>query len=608
MSAYTGHQMKKQKFGEVVKRIWKIAAPYWMYSEEKWGSLVLLGINIVIMVLTNFVGLRMVIWNQDWTNALVNKDVSLWHQQIFVFLLVGAAMIFTGTFNMYIQQWIAIRWRRWMTARYLRLWLEHHSHYKMTLTGNETDNPDQRITEDITLFITNTWTFSFSFVQNLLSLGTYIVVLWGYSNVPLVIGSQFAENGRYVMGTGRHLEFPGYLVLLSLVWAIVTTTVAHFMGKAQSRLTYSQQMYDANFRFSLVRFRESSEQIALLKGEQVEHSNLMNIFGDSVMNTFRTMGVGMRFGLVTGILQYVDAMMFTLILGPAWLWLNQGITSYGQFNLIATAFSTVVTGFKWFQTSYMALAGYIAVIDRLYAFNDNYDRTIEITEHSELKILKDPESDKIVIDDIAVSLPTGKVQITADHIELRPGEKILIKGRTGAGKTTLFRAISGIWPLAKGEVTLPADKKVIVLPQRPYFPIGTLIQAVSYPLPENTYDRETIKQVLVEVGLPQFVDRIDEVQHWNQLLSGGEQQRVGIARALLMNADYMFFDEATASMDEPSEEALYSMLLERAQNATIISIGHRSSLQKFHKRLLVAEGDPNGTYHIEERNLDDDDE
>jgi putative ATP-binding cassette transporter len=607
MSAFSGHQMKKQKFGEVVKRIWKIAAPYWVHSEEKWGSLILLAINITVMVLTNFVGLRMVIWNQDWTNALVNKDVNLWRQQIYVFLLVGAAMIFTGSFNVYISAWISIRWRRWMTARYLRLWLEHHSHYKMTLTGNETDNPDQRITEDITLFISSTWTFSFSFVQNLLSLGTYIVVLWGYSNVPLVLGSQFAENGRYIMGTGTHLEFPGYLVVLSLVWAIVTTTVAHLMGRAQTRLTYNQQMYDANFRFSLVRFRENSEQIALLKGEQVEHGRLMSIFGDSVMNTFRTMGVTMRFGIVTGMLVYVDAMMFTLILGPAWLWLNQGITSYGQFNLIATAFSNVVTGFKWFQTQYMGLAAYIAVIDRLYAFNDNYDRTIEITEHSELKILKAPDN-KIVVDDIAVSLPTGKVQITADHIELKPGEKILIKGRTGAGKTTLFRAISGIWPLAKGEVKLPDGKKIIVLPQRPYFPIGTLVEAVSYPLPADTYDREVIKQTLEQVGLPQFVNRIDEIQHWNTLLSGGEQQRVGIARALLMGADYMFFDEATASMDEPSEEALYSMLMELARDATIISIGHRSSLQKFHNRLLVAEGEPNGTYHIEERKLDDDDD
>jgi putative ATP-binding cassette transporter len=546
-----------------------------------------------MMVLTNFFGLRYVVWNQDWTNALVGKDIMMWQQQIWVFLLLGLAMVFSGQFNSYITGWINIRWKRWMTARYLRLWMEHHTHYKMTLTGNETDNPDQRITEDITGFLGSTWTFSFGFVQNLLSLFTYVVVLWGYSTVPIVIAKQ-------------HLEFPGYLVVLSFIWAAITTLVAHLNGKRLTRLTYNQQMYDANFRFNLVRFRENSEQIALLRGESVEHRRFMGIFGDSVVNTFRTMGVNLRFGMVNAMLMYVDAMMFTLILGPAWL-IYGGIADYGTFNLIATAFSNVVNGLKWFQTMYVGLASYVAVIDRLYAFNDQYDKTIEITQNSELKIEKSA-NDSIVLDGLAVSLPNGKLQITADHIEMKPGEKILIKGRTGAGKTTVFRAISGIWPLAKGTVEMPDGKKVIILPQRPYFPIGTMVEAVSYPYPAGTYSDEDIKQALKDVGLPQFVDRIYEVQHWNMVLSGGEQQRVGIARALLLNADYMFFDEATASMDEPSEEALYGMLTERAKEATIISIGHRSSLQKFHHRLLVAEGEPQGTYHLSEQKIDDDDD
>jgi putative ATP-binding cassette transporter len=579
--------MKKQKLGEVFKRIVKMAVPYWVGSEESIGSILLLAINIGMMFLTTFVGVRMVLWNRDWQNCFTNYNSNLWRQQIFVFLLVGAAMLLSGSFNGYIQSWIAIRWRRWMTARYLRLWMENSNHYKMQLSGNETDNPDQRITDDIGGFIGSTWMYSFSFVQNIVSLVTYTQMLWQLSNsIPMILG-------------GRDWSFPGYFIVLSIVWAAITTLVTHIIGKPLSRLTYNQQMYDANFRFSLVRFRESSEQIALLRGEEVEHSRLMQIFGDSVVNTFRSMGRNLKIGITTGALQYVDAMMFTLLLGPAYFFYN-AIPSYGTFNQIATAFQSVVNGFKWFQTSYAGLAAYVAVIDRLYAFNINYEKTIEVLRTSELRF-KDGDKDEIDIKDLQVYLPTGKLQIVAKDVQLKHGEKILIKGRTGAGKTTLFRVLAQIWPYGKGTVTLPKNKRVIVLPQNPYFPIGTLVEAVSYPMPADTYKREDIKQAFIDVGMPGLVDRLDEVGHWNMMLSGGEQQRVGIARAMLYNPDYLFFDEATASMDEPSEEELYTMLLERMVETTIISIGHRSSLEKFHKRLLFAEKVPEGNYEFQER-------
>jgi putative ATP-binding cassette transporter len=595
--------MKKQKLGEVIKRIWKIAAPYWTTSEEKWMSIGLLIINLLVMMLTTAVGVRMVIWQRDWTNAFTVYDKALWLKNIWVFLLVGASMIFTGMFNIYIQSWIMIRWRRWMTARYMRYWMANHNHYRMQLTGNETDNPDQRIAEDITLFVTQTWTFSFSLVQNFLTLGTYLVMLWNLSEqIPLVIGS-------------KDISFPGYFIALAILWAAITTFLTHIVGKPLSRLTYDQQMYDANFRFSLVRFRENSEQIALLRGEDVEHSRIMAIFGNSVLNTFKTMGRTMKLTIMTGSLTYVDAMMFTLLLGPAYYNFAQmtkaevfektgvqlrvlneanaglpgsGMTAYGDMMQVATAFQNVVTAFKWFQTMYAALAGYVAVIDRLYAFNDNYDRTQEVSKSSGIK-LKEGNADEINIDFLDVNLPNGKLQISAKDLVMKHGDKILIKGRTGAGKTTLFRVLSDIWPYGKGEVSLPKNKKVIVLPQNPYFPIGTLEEAVSYPAPPGTYRRSDIEKALRDVGMPKFVSRIDEVAHWNMLLSGGEQQRIGIARAILYNPDYMFFDEATASMDEPSEEELYTMLLERMKDTTIISIGHRSSLEQFHKRLIVAE-------------------
>lgn len=572
---YENSGMKKQKFTVVVKRIWKMAAPYWTKSEEKWGSIALLIISLLMMVLTTMVTRRMVIWNKDWMNAFNNRDAQLWMQQIGVFLIVGVAMVFTSVFNTYITSWIQVRWKRWMTSYYMELWLSGNTHYKMQVTGSETDNPDQRISEDIIQFITNTWTYTFSFVQNILTMGTYLVMLWDLSaTIPLIIG-------------GVDISFPGYFIVIAIVYAVLTTFISHVFGKQLARLNYDQQKYDANFRYALVRIRENSEQIALLNGEDVEHDSAMRIFGDSVLNTFRTMMRTLKYGIATTTLSYVDAMMFTFILGPAYFF-HGAMDGYGTFMQVATAFQNVVNSFKWFYTNYAGLAVYIAVIDRLYAFNEIYEKTEAIVSESGLEIAEDG-GNEIKIRELGVYLPTGKLQISARELVISQGEKVLVKGRSGAGKTTLFRVLAGIWPYADGKVSLPSDKKVMVLPQKPYFPIATLAEAVSYPAPAGTYSREKIQQALIDAGMPQLVEQLDRTAHWNMILSGGEQQRLGIARALLCAPDFLLFDEATASLDEKSEAELYSMILERMKNAAIISIGHRSSLQQYHSRIIMAD-------------------
>ena len=587
--------MKKQHFKEVLKRIWKIAMPYWAYSKERWGSLILLAVNIFVMVFQTRVGVRSTIWNRDWLNAFQTYDAQMWKQQIVVFLLIGAANTFTSQLNSYIQSWIQIRWRRWMTARYVNYWLEGSTHYRMQLTGNETDNPDQRIAEDIGQFISYTWLYSFSFVQNIINLVTYAMMLYDLPlTIPLMLG-------------GKDWSFPGYFLVISVIWAAVETLITHLVGKPLARLQYDQQMYAANYRFALVRVRECSEQIALLRGEDVEHGRLMKIFGDVVVNQFRLMGRNLFYGAVQGIMGYVDAMGYTFLLGPSYFYYG-AISGYGVFQQIATAFLNVVTCLKWFVTNYSTLAIFVAVIDRLYAFNNNYNRTIDIVENSKIK-LEEGDEDQIVIKHLDVELPTGKLQISANDVTIKHGEKVLIKGRTGAGKTTVFRVLSGIWPFGEGEVVLPKGKKVIVLPQKPYFPIGTLADAITYPEPSGTYSREDMVKALQLVGMADYASRLDEEGHWNMMCSGGEQQRLAIARALLFKPDYMFFDEATASMDEPSEMELYTMLNEEMADATIISIGHRSSLAQFHNRTLFAEKEPDGHYLFRENyHPDDEDE
>jgi len=589
--------MKKQKLGEVLKRIWKIAYPYWVTSDEKWGSLAMLAINVAIMVFnTTLIGVRYAAWSADWLSSFSNKNADQWIQQMLVYIVVFGCQIVVGVFNTYLASWISIRWRRWLTARYLRLWMENSTHYKMQLSGNETDNPDQRITEDITQFVQYTWTYTFSFVQNLLSLFTYFTILWNQSTlIPLKFGLSggFDGHGDY--------SVPGHFIWICIIWVVLITGLTHWISKPLTRLNFDQQMYNANFRFALVRFRENSEQIALLKGEDVEHSRLMGYFGDAVTNEFRTMGRNMRIGWLSTVMGFGDMMLFSVLLGPAFFYYG-AIPDYGSYSYIANIAYTFELGLQWFKNNYGGLAIWIAVIDRLYAFNTEYENTVKTIRESQLQFHDSP-TDELEIRDLDVYLPYGKLQISANDFAFHKGEKILIKGRTGAGKTTLFRVIAGIWPYAKGDIYQPTGKRVIILPQNPYFPIGTLIEAISYPEPPDTYKREDIQQALRDVGLPQLVDRIDEMGHWNMQLSGGEQQRAGIARAMLYKPDFLFFDEATASMDEPSEEELYTMLLERMKETTIISIGHRSSLQKFHERLIFAEGVPGGSYEFQERDI-----
>jgi putative ATP-binding cassette transporter len=522
----------------------------------------------------------------------MNYKQDLWAQQLVLFLVIAAAMTLAAAGKTYIEGWLGVNWRRWMTSQYVNEWLDKNNHYRLQVTGNASDNPEQRIQENINLFIQNTIMYSLQLLQTLVTLGSYIVVLWNLSSqIPLIFG-------------GKDFSFPGYFIVVAFLWAFLSTYLVHTFGKQLIRIQYNQQRYEADFRFALVRVRENSEQIALLKGEPVEHARLMGVFNGVVDNTFRLFGRQMKQLLWNTGLTMLDGLVISIMLGPSYF--DHGLDEaggYGAIMQISSAFQQVILAFKFFQTAYVGLATWKAVINRLVDFRASAKKAAEIQEKSEV-VIKEQDADQINIKDMEVFLPTGKKQICAPEMVLKRGEKVLIKGRTGAGKTTLFRVVAGIWPFGKGVVTLPKNKKIILLPQQPYLPIGTLAEAVSYPAPVDTYKREDIQQVLRDVGLGKFVDRLDEVAHWNHLLSGGEQQRVGIARAMLYNPDYLFFDEATASMDEPSEEELYTMLLNRLKNTTIVSIGHRSSLQKFHDRLIVAEQpEPDGCYEFVEQKI-----
>ena len=579
-----------RNLGRTLRQLYRLAYPYWTTAPDRWQAYLLLVASLGLIALLVVTQVRYNTWFADWTNAFVGSNYDLWKQQLILFFVIAALLTFGGTFNSYVQGWLMVKWRKWMTSQYFGNWMKNHSHYRMRLIGSPTDNPDQRIQEDISGFIGSAMMYTLTLIQNIAMLSTFWVILWNLSNtIPMIIGDV-------------DLSFPGYFIVIALIWAVITTLTVHNFGKHLVKLQYNQQMYEADFRFSMVRVREYSEQISLLKGEEVEHTGIMGRFSNVIANTFRLMARNLKLGFWNMGLSMFSGVIISLLLGPAFF-AGEIPGGYGAIMQISMAFMTVLGTFTFFQTSYAGLAGWKATSNRLTDFLENARKSEEIWGKSEISV-KEHKKDDIEIKNLDVNLPTGKLQISAKDIVIKHGDKLLIKGKTGAGKTTLFRVLSGLWPFGKGSVSMPEGKTVMVLPQQPYFPFGTLAGAICYPDPLDKFSRSDVEKSLRDVGMEKFIPRLDDVGFWNQQLSGGEQQRISLARAMLHRPDYLFFDEATASVDEPSEEVLYKMLLDRMKDSTIISIGHRSSLEKFHDRKIVAE-QKDGSFEFVEQKIAD---
>jgi putative ATP-binding cassette transporter len=577
-----------RNLGRTIRQLWRLAVPYWTKAPDRWQCYLLLVASLGLIALLVVTQVRYNQWFADWTNAYVQSNEAWWQQQLVLFFIIAACLTFGSAFNIYVQGWLMVKWRRWMTSQYLGNWMENHGHYRMRLIGSPTDNPDQRIQEDINGYISSAMMYTLTFIQNIAMMSTFIAILWNLSNtIPCIIG-------------GVDVSFPGYFIVVAFIYAVISTLTVHNFGKQLVKLNYNQQMYEADFRFSMVRVREYSEQISLLKGEKIEHTNVMSRFSNVIANTFRLLSRNLKLNPWNTGLQMFMGVIISLLLGPAYF-SGQVPGGYGAIMQISMAFATVLGAFTFFQTSYAGLAAWKATSNRLTDFLENARKSEKIWEESKINV-KEHKKDDIEIKNLDVNLPTGKLQISAKDIVIKHGEKVLIKGKTGAGKTTLFRVLSNLWPFGKGTVSMPEGKTVMVLPQQPYFPFGTLAGAISYPDPSDQYSRSDIEKSLRDVGMEKFIPRLDDVGFWNQQLSGGEQQRVSLARAMLHRPDYLFFDEATASVDEPSEEVLYRMLSDKMKDSTIISIGHRSSLEKFHKRKIVAE-QQNGNFEFIEQKV-----
>ena len=557
--------------------IWRLASPYFR-SEDRWAGRVLLAAVIAIELAIVGINVLLNSWNNSFYNALQDKNWDAFVYQLGYFCVLATAYIFLAVYQLYLNQWLQIRWRRWLTRTYLEKWLAGSNHYRMQLLGDAADNPDQRIAEDVKQFIDAGATgigilpIGLSLLNATVTLASFAIILWNLS----------ATAPLHVFGIS--IDIPGYLLWAALIYAILGTTFTHLIGRALIALNFQQQRYEADFRFNLVRVRESSEQIALLRGEQAERDRLLLRFANVVSNWMAIMSRQKKLTFLTAGYSQAAVVFPYIMVSPAYF---AGKVQLGGLMQTANAFGQVQGALSVFVNVYRQLAEWRAVVERLSGF----DHSIAVAHEAAVKppviTLAPTDANAVSFKDLSVRLPNGVPLINATDVSIKLGERVLVSGPSGAGKSTLFRALAGVWPFGEGTISIPKNARMMMLPQRPYFPIAPLAAAVAYPAESGQFDAAKVAELIGAVGLPALVPRIEEEAHWNRMLSLGEQQRLGIARALLYAPNFLFLDEATASLDEPSEAALYQLLDQRLPQATIVSIGHRATLAAFHRRRLA---------------------
>ena len=551
--------------------VWKIALPYFR-SEDRWAGRGLLAAVIVIELATVFLTVLFNRWNNVFYNALQERDQAVFTYQIGYFCVLATFWVGLKVYQLYLNQWLQIRWRRWMTARYLGGWLHDANHYRMQLLGDAADNPDQRIADDTQRFVEQTLALGIGLLSSVVTLISFVFILWTLSNeAPLHL-------------FGRDIPIPGYLVWGALIYALLGTVLTHLIGWPLIGLNFQQQRYEADFRFNLVRARENSEQIALLRGEPAERTRLLSRFGLVVENWLGIMQRTKKLTAFTSTYSQASVIFPFVLIAPAYF--ADKIQLGGMMQTIS-AFSSVQDSLSFFISSYRTLAEWQSVVARLGGFETAIENAAALVTEKNIIHVASTNQHAIDLEKLVVSLPNGVPLVTADGFDIRSGERTLLTGPSGSGKSTLFRAIAAILPFGTGSIAIPAHATLMMLPQRPYFPVGSLQAAIVYPAEASAFSSDQVRDALIAVGLPLLAPRLAEDAHWNRMLSLGEQQRLGLARALLHAPQYLFLDEATASLDEASEAMLYRLVETRLPASTIVSIGHRSTLEAFHQRNII---------------------
>lgn len=562
----------------VIGKAWALAKPYWS-SEDRWVARGLLASVIGLALFMVYMDVLFNDWYRNFYNALEKKNVDDFWALIGWFSFLAAVYIVVAGYNRYLNLLLQIRWRKWLTDQYVGGWLADRVHYRLELKSAGTDNVDQRIQEDLKDFAALTLSLGLDLMSSVVTLVTFAGILWGLS-------------GPITVPIGDGIVIHGYMMWVALVYAVIGSWLTQKVGAALSGLNFNQQRYEADFRFNLVRVRENAESIAAYGGETDEKRALMTRFQSVWRNFLSLMQYSKRLTWFQFGYQQMAIIFPIVVVAPRYF---LGKIEFGVIFQTSSAFGQVQRALSWFVTAYGEIAQWRATLERLSTFHEALDVARQESGTGQGIQRADGAAAALALRDTTLRLPDGQILLRDAGLTLRAGEHTLLTGPSGIGKSTVFRALSGIWPFGEGHVDVPPGTRLLFLPQQPYLPLGSLREVVAYPAGGAGFSDEALQAALRDCRLPALADQLDTRDHWAHRLSMGEQQRLAFARALLNEPDWLFLDEATSALDEATEEHLYGLLRSRLPHTTLVSIAHRPSVAKFHQRRVELVPAANGT-------------
>ena len=566
--------MKSRK-GTLLVSSWKIARDYW-FSEEKWLAWGLLVTVIALNLAIVYILVLLNIWQVNFYEVIQKYDYNGFVSSIIHYSVLAACLVVLRGYQVYARMMLHIRWRRFMTEKYLSDWLYQKTYYRLQLSSqHDTDNPDQRISEDVEMFVWLTLRLSLDLLHDVVTVLSFITILWNLSGV------------LYISLGGYDLPIYGYLVWTAIVYAAGGTYWTVKMGHPLVKMDFDQQRYEADFRFSLMRLRENAESIAFYGGEKQEKGNCRGGFGKIIGNYLKIIVVRKHLMWLTSGYTQVSVIFASLVASPRYF---SSHIHLGQMFQIVDAYNHVQTGFSFAIDSFTRLAQWRAVVNRLTNFLVSMELVrAQPTDRYQLAF-SSANSAAYSIKGVNVFLPDGSSLLEKISLSIHQGERLLIMGPSGCGKSTLLRTLARIWPYASGDMMVPAGKKIMFVPQKSYMPLNSLRDILQYPgLVEEVSD-DSLKALLVLCKLPHLVSKLPMVVDWGQALSLGEQQRVAFVRVLLQRPDWLFLDEATSALDEATEELIYGIVTRNLKETAIVSVGHRHTLLKYHQLRLALDG------------------